>query len=74
MPVTENVKLPAADGVPDNTPPDERESPVGSVPDVTAYVTGAVPPADVTVWLYAKPTVPLGKPERTMEGQFILIV
>jgi hypothetical protein len=74
VPVTEKVKLPEADGVPDKTPADESESPVGSVPDVTAYVDGAVPPADVTVWLYATPTVPLGKPERTMEGQFIEIL
>jgi hypothetical protein len=74
VPVTENVKLPEADGVPDKTPPEERESPAGSVPDVTAYVDGAVPPAEVIVWLYPTPTVPLGRPERAMEGQFMLIV
>ena len=38
--------------VPEKAPPDESETPVGSVPAVTAYVTVPMPPACVSVAAY----------------------
>jgi len=54
--VTVKEKFPETEGVPDNTPPDESESPPGSVPLVTLKEYGALPPEAVIVWLYADPT------------------
>lgn len=41
------LKVPNTVGVPDNVPPEERDMPVGSAPEVTAYVYDAVPPLAV---------------------------
>jgi hypothetical protein len=49
--VTVKVKLPAVVGVPDKTPPLDRDRPGGREPLVTAKVYGAVPPEAVNVWL-----------------------
>jgi len=54
------VKLPAAVGVPESTPPLERVSPVGKLPLIFAKVYGLLPPLAVKVWLYATPTFPFG--------------
>lgn len=51
---------PAAAGVPDITPPDDKLNPVGSEPDETDHVTVPLIPDEVSVWLYGVPTVPLG--------------
>ena len=38
-----NVDVPVAVGVPDSTPADDKETPAGGVPDVTAYVAAGEP-------------------------------
>jgi len=47
--VTVKEKLPVAVAVPVRLPPDDKVSPVGSVPLVTANVYGEVPPLAETV-------------------------
>ena len=61
--VTWIVKLkgPFTEGVPEMTPVlDARLNPVGSVPEDSDQVSGAVPPVDVSVCEYAVPLVPPG--------------
>jgi len=68
-----NDELPWVVGVPESTPESESDNPAGSVPDVTANVTGAVPPVAVTVWLYADPTVPELSADSVIAGHPMLI-
>src|SRR3989304_489177 len=59
--VARTVKLdvPPVVGVPLITPvPLLRVSPKGRLPATIAHVTGDLPPVDVSVWLYARFTVP----------------
>ena len=44
--VTVKLKVPVAVGVPERTPPEERTRPLGRLPAVRLYVTGAVLPLD----------------------------
>src|SRR5437867_4367457 len=60
--MTVKVKLFAVVGVPLSTPPLDRVSPVGRVPE-EAKTYGPVPPLAVIVWLYAVPTTPFGSVE-----------
>ena len=55
-------------GVPEITPVDgSSDNPVGSVPESTAHVIGAVPVA-ASVWLYAVSTTPRGSDVVVMVG------
>jgi multidrug efflux pump subunit AcrA (membrane-fusion protein) len=57
---TVTLNVPAAVGVPLNTPA-EKVSPAGSVdPGATDQLYGVVPPEAASVWLYAWLTVPAG--------------
>jgi hypothetical protein len=49
--VTVKVYWPPAVGVPERTPPEERESPGGSVPALTAKLPEGLPVEEVKVWL-----------------------
>lgn len=55
--VTVNVKSPVTVGVPEITPAVENVTPVGSAPDVSVQVIGAMPPVAVMVAVYAELTV-----------------
>src|SRR3954471_9232100 len=55
--VTGNVPLPV--GVPDRTPATESVSPGGSVPVLSAKLTGVVPPVCAKDWLNAVPAWPV---------------
>src|SRR3954447_17695247 len=52
-----NVPLPV--GVPERTPAAESVRPGGSVPVLSAKLTGVVPPVCANVWLNALPAVPV---------------
>ena len=58
---TVNVLEPAVVGVPAKTPEVFIVTPAGNVPAEIVQLTGAVPPLNVIVALYACVTVPLGK-------------
>ena len=58
--VTVKLNVPPAVGVPVRDPLEDKLSPAGSVPAVTAKVCGAVPPVAVMDCEYADPTVPAG--------------
>ena len=60
--VTFTVKVldPAAPGVPETVPPDDRLNPEGKVPTDTVHVYGADPPEAASACEYAVPTVPTG--------------
>jgi hypothetical protein len=54
--------VPAAVGVPLTTPVEEaRDNPAGRLPERTDQLYGVAPPVATIVWLYATPTVPLGR-------------
>jgi hypothetical protein len=55
------LELSTVVGVPLRMPAVDKESPAGSVPDVTDQLYGDVPPLAANVWLYAVPTVPEDK-------------
>lgn len=61
------VKLPAAVGVPESTPPEERDTPAGSDPEATLQVMGGEPVA-VKVVEYATPTWALPRVKGLMTG------
>ena len=47
--VTEKLEVPDPVGVPEISPEDDRASPAGNNPLVTAYAYGPVPPVDANV-------------------------
>src|SRR6476646_6264706 len=55
---TVNEAVPAAVGVPEIAPAEERVKPAGSAPDARLHVYGVVPPLACTDDEYAVPTVP----------------
>ena len=74
--MTVNEELPTCEGVPDRSPPGERERPAGRDPVVNENVYGAVPPDAAIVWLYDAPTELLGRLAGVTEidGQVIITV
>jgi hypothetical protein len=75
--VTLTVKLdvPLAVGVPEMTPPLERVSPAGRLPEASDHVYAAVPPVALRVVLYELPTMPAPRlSERTArpEGRTVI--
>lgn len=63
--------VPAAVGVPDNTPAPDSVSPPGSVPALTDHVYEPVPPVAASVAEYAVPTCPLGKVALVIESEAV---
>ena len=59
--VTAKVEVPATDGVPARTPPEESVSPAGSAPEATAKVYGPAGPEAVRPCEYGSPTRGAGK-------------
>ena len=57
--VTVKLKGPVTSGVPVRAPVGRSETPAGSAPAVTAYVTAPTPPAWLRVAEYATPAVPV---------------
>ena len=47
--VTEKLDVPDPVGVPEISPDEDRASPAGNDPPVTAYAYGPVPPVEATV-------------------------
>jgi hypothetical protein len=58
---TVNALVPSVIGVPDRTPLPASAKPLGNEPPMTVNVYDPEPPVAVFVWLYAVPTVPVGK-------------
>ena len=73
--VTVKFATPEPDGVPERSPPEERERPAGREPPVTAKEYGLMPPLAVIFWLYATPCVPFGNEagETVIVGHVIVI-
>jgi hypothetical protein len=51
---------PVVKGVPESTPPLDRDRPFGTAPDGADHVYGDVPPATLKAWEYAAPMLPCG--------------
>jgi hypothetical protein len=47
--------VPAVVGVPEITPPEDRDNPAGGEPDARDQLYGVTPPVAASVWLYATP-------------------
>ena len=61
---TTKLNVPAADGVPKNSPVLDKASPPGSDPATKVQVYGGVPPIACRLWLgYTAPTTPSGGDE-----------
>jgi hypothetical protein len=75
--VTLAVKLavPVAVGVPVIAPLDAvRDNPAGRLPDGIDQVSGAVPPEEASVWLYAMPIVSAGRLEVVILGAALIVI
>jgi hypothetical protein len=70
-----NVDVPVVVGVPEITPVDAlKVSPAGSDPLTMLVVSGAVPPAETIVVLYATPTIPSGGTPLRVGSGFTVIL